>query len=209
MKTVFLGIFIWLLSQSALAHPTSFQGGTAFLFSSSKSETSWQLHYSYKYWGALGVEKLNWRDATNAHLTEVEIARANFLLHRFHQQNSQANIYLNFGAGQERHRGDSQSLQLFESQVDWESREVYTMASYTRWYRDRANDIETTKVRVGFAPYLGDFKDLSTWLIFEASQKTGSAKELTTFFRFYFRNVLWEIGGTQTGDTKLNLMIHY
>ncbi|MCE3010790.1 MAG: hypothetical protein LW875_09270 [Proteobacteria bacterium] len=72
------------------------------------------------------------------------------MLHRFHQQNSQANIYLNFGAGQERHRGDSQSLQLFESQVDWESREVYTMASYTRWYRDRANDIETTKVRLGF-----------------------------------------------------------
>ncbi|MFN7454838.1 MAG: hypothetical protein ACK5RO_09295, partial [Pseudobdellovibrionaceae bacterium] len=152
MKTVFLAMLMSFLPALGWTHPTSFQGGTAFLFSSSKSETSWQLHYSYRHWGAVGAERLNWRESTNTHLREVEIARANFLLHRFHQPDSQANVYLNLGAGQERHRGDREASQLVEGQVDWESREIYTMASFSHWYREKAVDLETAKVRLGFAP---------------------------------------------------------
>jgi hypothetical protein len=56
--------------------------------------------------------------------------------------------------------------------------------------------LHNTKLRLGFAPYLAEFDELSFWLILE-DRKSTEQSSVFPILRFYYRNALWEVGGTQ------------
>ncbi|MFP5520091.1 MAG: hypothetical protein ACLGGX_09320 [Bdellovibrionia bacterium] len=209
MKFKLIAFILMILgSLRSHAHPVAFEGAVAVLGDSSPEILSQQVLYSYKYWGALGVHSL--RISENAKPTDFLIVKNNFLLKRWHQPDSQGNVYLGFGYGQEKKADHQRPVAEVDVQADWESRRFYTMALFQKMYRDKEHSLfEYQMQRVGVAPYYGDFEDLSIWLIAERTQVLYQTETWATLLRFYFKNVLWEIGATNQGGGIFNYMVHF
>jgi hypothetical protein len=207
MKTIIL-ISLFLLPLMTSAHPVAFEGAIAVLGDSSEEMTSQQVLYSYRYWGAAGVHAL--RATENGQSTDFLVLKNNFLLKRWHQPESQGNIYLGLGYGQESSLNQQFSVGEVDLQADWESRQFYTMALFQKFFRDESRpSFEFQMQRLGIAPYYGDFEDLSIWLIAERSQILNQTEVWATILRFYFKNVLWEVGSTNQGAMVFNYMVHF
>lgn len=200
-----------LYNQSVEAHPVSFEGAWGLVSSATAKKSDFQAIYSFSPRFALAGYYLQERGS------EFLIPRAHFLLKRWNNLESQGNLYLLIGSGQEIYRSSSASARVYELSGDWESRKYYTTLSYSRMDRDlRENpnwseiSIQSYQGRLGFAPYLGDYKDLSTWFILQADLRTDESEtSLTPLLRFYYRNVLWEMGSSFRGSWLFNFMIHY
>jgi hypothetical protein len=96
-------------------------------------------------------------------------------------------------------------------EADYETRQIYFLGMYEHLLSPTLFKQETVKLRGGFAPYLGDFSELNTWFIVQADYdlQTKGEVDLTPYFRFYYKNILWEIGSSiKTGDLSLTLMVH-
>jgi hypothetical protein len=68
-----------------------------------------------------------------------------------------------------------------------------------------------TQARVGFSPKMADFKDLQTWVMLQGMYTPDVDRKvmLTPLLRFFYHNVLWEMGSSTRGEWMLNFMVHY
>lgn len=208
-------ITVLFLSVPGWSHPVSFKGGTSLMSYNSDLESDVMLTYSYDFWGSVGLRYLNFRDLTadymapgQSHQSEFTFAQGNFLLKRWNQEHSQTNIYLSGGAGIEKNSGKTTSAQVIETQADWESRQYYVLGNYQRVFREKADDLQVAKGRLGFAPFIGDYEDLNIWVIAEAVKMNDMDVQLNQILRFYHKNVLWEFGGNFKGSLIFNFMVH-
>src|SRR5690606_20988808 len=94
--------------------------------------------------------------------------------------------------------------------ADWEDREDYFVFKTKNYYYDDENTQDYT-LRYGLAPYVAGLDELQTWMIFQAYYYSRQSKEVivTPMLRFFYKNVLWEIGSSLKGDSFLTLMVHY
>jgi hypothetical protein len=201
----------------SLGHPTSFQGATSLMNESTSMTRHMMLTYSHRYWlaSAAHYTRLELESENNA--IQAGLLGVNTLLKRWNNPTSQGNVYLSAAHGREFKKGISdRQITRGDFDIDWEDRRFYVAAGYTRYFRQRESndpmlykDIQIKKFRVGAAPYLGEFKELNTWIILEAMQVQNQTVSITPMFRFYYNNVLWEIGSSLRGDWMFNFMVHY
>ena len=141
--------------------------------------------------------------------------QASWLVHRGHFDSAQSNLYLWIGSGGVRLRSERvRGAALAGLQADFETRDFYT-AWMSEWgFRATDRPRFEHKARIGLAPYRGDDSKLNTWFIFESSYGQNpwwaeSAKwKLTPMLRFYYQNVLWELGVSNHGELRWNWMVH-
>jgi hypothetical protein len=98
----------------------SFKDSFSIISATSKGMREHSLNYSFSHRLALSYAYLNFDES------DFHIPRGNFLLKRWNELDSQANIYLSLGAGSEKVQGQSRSVSLGEFILDWESRKYYT-----------------------------------------------------------------------------------
>ncbi len=62
-----------------------------------------------------------------------------------------------------------------------------------------------------FAPYIAGMNSLQAWMILKLDYFKENDRNLwiTPMMRFFYKNVLWEIGANQQGEFLLTLMTHY
>jgi hypothetical protein len=211
MKVRILALVLTLATGvSTHAHPVSYQDGWGFMSYNSPDMTEILATYSFSPRVAIGHTYL--RDSKS----EFYIPRANFLIKRWNETDSQANFYLSVGSGIEKFGSEVSSAHLGEVVLDWESRKYYTYLEHLFVKRDnvqnlalRTQDYNHTKLRLGFAPYLADYEDLNIWFISQFEKHNDEEQiEAKQFLRFYHRNVLWEIGAGFDGSVAFNFMIH-
>ena len=205
-----LGILVVIGSLKALAHPVSYKDAVGIMSYNSAKMSELLLTYSFSHRFALATTYL--RDSKS----EFYIPRANYLVKRWNETDSQGNFYLSAGSGIEKYGSKSYGAQLGEVVLDWESRKYYTYIDHIYIRRDNdANpliplqDYNHTKLRLGFAPFLADYEDLNVWLIAQVEKHNDEKQiDMTQFLRFYRKNVLWEIGAGFDGSLAFNFMIH-
>jgi hypothetical protein len=194
----------------AQAHPVSFKKGFGVMSYNSSEMNEVLLTYSFTHRIAAATTFLNDGDS------EFLIPRANFLLKRWNNDDSQGNIYLSAGSGIETYDNKGSSAHLGEFIADWESRKYYTYFEQLYIKRDNHNnplipeqDYNRSKLRLGFAPFLADYSDLNVWFITQFDRGVDKEKiDATQFLRFYIKNVLWEVGAGFNGNFAFNFMIH-
>ena len=211
MKTILL-LFTVLLSAQALAHPVIYQDGWAINSSNMPSYSNNYASYSFTNRLSLGLE--HWRFTRQDDNTEAGFVKLNHLLWRKNGEDSQANIYLHGGAGvvdQEWNERATKGIGLLGAEVDWETRTLYTSLKHLEFHAPRGLDLAMTQARVGISPIIADFKSLQTWFMLQGMVIRGVEDKLmlTPMLRFFYNNVLWEIGASTRGDWMLNLMVHY
>lgn len=200
--------FLMLFPFATLAHPVAFEGAVAVLGDSSEELKSQQVLYSYRFWGAAGVHFT--RITEQGEPTDFQLIKNNFLLKRWNQPESQGNIYLGLGAGQEKSLNQARAVSEIDFQADWESRRFYTMALFQKFFRESERpQFEYQMQRLGIAPYYGEYEDLSIWLIAERTQILRQTEVWSSILRFYYKNVLWELGFSNQGGLVFNYMVHF
>lgn len=202
-------ILLLAFSHLALAHPVSYKGATGIMSYNDPQMNEILLTYSFNYNFAIAHTYLKEKKS------EFFIPRLNLLAQRWNNDDSQGNLYLSLGSGIEKYNLNNSNVGLAEVIADWESRKYYTYLEHL--YLSRQNkdnllwteqDDNHTKLRLGFAPYLADYNDLNIWFIAQFTKHNSENITTTQFFRFYIKNVLWEIGADLNGGFAFNLMLH-
>lgn len=205
-----VGILFSLITMfvpQAHAHPVTFKGGTMLksMFREDMSENS--VTYSFHRAFAVGAEMD--RLLLGEQDTSWLLAEFNVLLKRWNMEEGQANVYLSTGAGSVLVHDYSEGAGKASLQVDYETRQFYTLAQYSRWFSETF-DSQYYVYRIGMAPFKAGYNDLNVWAILQTDYNKDMRKnvQVTPFLRFYYKNILWELGSSFRGNFYGQFMVH-
>lgn len=212
MPTTLVALLGLLYSIASFAHPVIYEGGTVVSSFNMGSYSDNQILYSFSPKWTTGIN--HWRFTRDEKNTEMGLARLNHLLWRHNGDDSQANIYLLSGVGvvdSEIERRQTDDIYMGGFEVDWETRTLFTALKFYQFASPGVTDINMTQARIGFFPFEAPFEQLQSWFMLQAMlmEKVEPEVIITPMLRFFYKNVLWEIGSSTRGEWMLNLMVHY
>lgn len=192
------------------AHPVTYKGGTAVIYTSrsmmSVVEGNHSLTSRFAVGGAYQRFELNDRS-----LLQSASAQVNWLAQRWNKKEWQANLYFTGGAGYFDQSIQREGvLKKIGFQADWESRSYYFALMHNQQDLD-GRSLPMTSARIGIAPYHAGYSELQAWLIWQVDQAPDMFENTqhTPMMRFFYKNVLWEIGSSLEGIWWLQLMSHF
>lgn len=196
-----------LFSLKSFAHPVIYKDGWALSSSNMPDYSNNYVMYSFSNKFSIGVD--HWRFTKDEANTEMGLLKLNHLLWRGNGEDYQANVYLHGGLGvrdQEWKPRGTYGDYLLGAEADWETRVLYTSFKYYQF-----SDMAMTQGRIGFSPAIADFESLQTWFMIQGMviDDINETVMITPLVRFFYQNVLWEVGSSTRGDWMLNLMVHY
>lgn len=214
-KDILLSKLVWLfyfISLTSFAHPVIYKDGTVVSSSNMPTYSDNQLMYSWSNRWASGLNY--WRFTQGDKNTDMAFLKTNYLLYRNNGDDSQANVYLHGGVGiadSEIEKRQTNEAYMTGAEADWETRTLYTSLKHYYFTSPKVTDISMTQARIGFSPYEAGFDQLQTWFMFQAMYMPDVEAEviLTPLLRFFYKNVLWEIGSSTRAEWMINVMVHY
>ncbi len=205
MLNLIISLFLNLLVH---AHPVTFEDGVMLKNMAREDMSETSITYSFAPRFAVGIEydRLQMGPLD----TSWGLLEFNALVQRWNGEHSQGNIYLLTGAGG---YWDDQQTSSFAGklglQADYETRRFYTLGSFTAW---QSEDVESyyALYRVGYAPFVAGYNDLNVWAImqFDYNPDMRSEVQVTPYLRFFYKNVLWEMGASLRGNFYWQFMVH-
>lgn len=159
-----------------------------------RDSNSSHVHYTLDPKNSLGWRHEYLRDTG----THIDTLQHNILLRRWNAPKSQANLYLKSGIGMasENGYGEIRPAAFTGLAADWEDRRYFISYENHFLWTDGFNDYAKHKVRIGLAPYVGDYGDLHTWLMLQAEYDAGEKDSfaLTPLVRFFKGSTMIEAG---------------
>lgn len=194
-------VFVFFVIRPTWAHPVIYKDGIVFNTENNKSISDITLSYSFTSSWALGLHFIKENRKEKSYL---QLAH---LIQRWNETDSQANVYGVVGLGVDRtYDVDSKYVnsQIYELMADWENRDYYIQgmqrySSDTEWH---------SRLRGGISPYQSESHELGIWAIVQFDKISSQNWETTQLLRFYYKNVLWEVGASLNGSYQINLMTH-
>ena len=195
-----LAIAFFFQSVNLESRPISYPGGSTIMGFSNHLKESIYYHYSPSYKYSVGVENLK----NKYYQTNLSYLRLTYLLKRKNTKNSQLNIYFQSGI-----RFDKFHDSFFGLRGDWETR---------RWYVDfNYKELETNNLtntdqyyQAGFAPYLGEYGDLHTWVMLK-TRRNSLTKKWSAYpvIKFFKGDLLFESGYSRDNEWDIHLMYRF
>lgn len=133
------------------------------------------------------------------------------LFHRWNMDDAQANIYGYAGFGASKFLQDMSWAGISGIEADAESRRWYISGKFQTLFFKGNDRVYQSQLRMGVAPYLAQFNELSSWLIVSIQHEPQLTRKwiITPMLRMFYKNVLWEMGSSFKGDWMLNTMVHF
>lgn len=209
MRLLIIPTILVLLATPAIARPVSYPGGWTIMQMNDALANSVHIHYSPTARYSIGYKGEYFRDGE----WSFNGLQLNNLLHRWNKPNSQANLYLKSGLGiaysnQGYFENKSEASSFTGFAADWENRRYFTSYENRVFY---AGDIEKSfsqKARFGFAPYIGDYGDVHTWLMLQLNHDPSAEEKLTLtpLIRLFKGANLLEAGANNNGKILFNFI---
>lgn len=184
----------------AWANPVSFKGGYGIMPAYNQDWHDIQLNYSLSNRDAVGISSF-YREGKNSTAT-YGIGQYNYLLKRWNELDSQANVNLSIGLGG---RHDSQRNEALAGygalEADYETRTVYTQLAAETLQSESGVHFSRYRARVGVAPYKAAFDALQSWLVIQVDYmpEMDDSTRITPMGRFFYNNVALEAGVSLQG----------
>lgn len=190
-----LFIFIIFFSANILARPISYSGGSTAMIFSNNLNNSIYYHFSPTYKYSLGLEAIKDKYFEDSY----SYFRFTYLINRKNTQSSQRNLYFQSGINP----NDFESM-FYGIHGDWETRRIFLGFNVKR-IENKNQNYSDNSFKVGFAPYLGDYGDIHTWMMLK-TKKNSITNQYSTypFLRFFKGNTLFEFGY----NNKTNWDVH-
>ena len=200
LYTGFLALFI---SVAAEARPVGFADSYMFMTMNDHSEYSAQAMFSPTARDALGIQSTYLRDDDSW----LHAATYNRLLYRHNESDAQTNLFLLTGAGVAQQGDRTDPAAFVGIEADWENRRLLTLYQNRLIASGAVDERFTQRVRVGVAPYIGDYGDLHTWFILQVDHHPEDQDDIivTPIVRLFQTTVLGEFGISDDGDVTVNL----
>ncbi len=204
MLSYLVGAIFLLSSLQLAAHPVIYKGGTVLSSQSMEMFSDNQISYSFHQKWAAGINL--WRFNEDDQSTEFQLLRVNHLLKRWNGDDYQGNIYLASGVG----AAESRMGYIGGVEGDWETRTLYTSLKFMHFNSPKVADVSMTQGRIGYSPYEADFDKLQTWVMLQGMYMGQIERTVTVtpLLRFFYQNVLWEVGSSLRSEWFLNFMVH-
>lgn len=195
-----LGIFasvIFMTVTPALANPVSFKGGYGVMPAYNKDWFDVQVNYSVTNRYAVGASSFYREGKTST--AEFGIGQFNYLIKRWNELDSQANVNASLGFGG-RHDSvkDGAPAMYGALEADYETRRVYSQLSAETLQSDDNIQFSRYRARAGVAPYKADFEALNTWIVMQVDvmPEMDDTVRVTPMVRFLYNNVVLELGAS-------------
>lgn len=204
--------FIALVSLSAgnvYAHPTSYKGGISVMTWNQPFLNDTMLTYTFLRNAAIAARHMK-MDMPGDEM-QVHMGQLNLLAKRWNNKAYQANIYLFGGVGAQEFQGNKGFATMPGIEADIEDRRLYLSGKFQALLPKFGPNVYQTQVRTGIAAYEAEFDEISAWLIgsFQWEPQLVRQVIVTPMARFFYKNVLWEVGSSIKGDWMLNFMFHF
>lgn len=206
MRILFF-ILTLIASARAYSHPVAYQDAWSLMSTNRDGMSDLYLGYSVTSRYSVGAHHMEMD--MEGRKDSYSVLGANYLLKRWNEVGSQGNIYLGAGGGLHRDTQNSRGATYASVETDWESQKIYTSAQAMYFHANDEINFKYFKVRGGFAPYVGDYKEINTWIIWQVEQLQDQPWQLTQLLRLYYRNALVEIGYRYGGGYQFNYMVHF
>lgn len=113
----------------------------------------------------------------------------------------QSNLYVGVGGG---------GMLTTSIEGDFETRKIYLSLRAQGWGPETKDPLTYVRARLGFAPYLSEMNGLHTWVVFQAEHHTWArVTDLIPMLRFFYQNVLFELGSSFRGRTQFNFVTEF
>ena len=208
------GLMLASVCSLAQAKPIAFSHGTTVMAEyGAGTMVEAQVFYAPKYFLSLGGGYLELESDIDHRRREITYARANYLVKRWNQENSQANVFVWGGAG-EAYVSELNSHEFAwnaGAQFDYETRRVYSsLKSELHRSSEFSHRIDT--LQLGVAPYKHDFDTLATWFVVQGRQISGGIHDGTEWallLRLFKRGAWVEAGVTTDGKLQAMAMVNF
>ncbi len=188
-----------LISEITISRPISWSGGSTFMYKSNSMISSYYYHFSPSYKYSLGVEYINDRYFNNQYVS----LKSTYLLGRSNTKFSQGNLYFTGGLSTK-----SSKEYYYGIHGDWETRRWFT--SFSQLDKNTStHDYTEREIQLGFAPYLGEYDELHSWIMLKTKKDTINDNWQTyPFLKFFKGDYLMEIG-TKDSHWDFHYMIRF
>lgn len=189
-----------LIPAAGMARPITYPGGTSAMLMHDPTMSMTSVDYTLTPRLAIGAAAYYDRedDVTTAGPT---VTRG----FRWNAPDSQANLYINGGAGGAVVDRAVQPAAWAGISADWEDRRWYTQAGSSLQAIAGGPDRVRNTARVGVAPYVAEAGQLHSWLMLQADHTPGTREtwSLTPLVRQFYGTHLWEAGISTRGGVTL------
>lgn len=197
-----LFIVIALQVPVAWANPVSFKGGYGIMPAYNKDWFDVQVNYSVTNRYAVGASSFyrQGKDST----AEFGIGQFNYLVKRWNELDSQANVNASVGFGGRHDSVVSDSVAVYGAlEADYETRRIYSQLSAETLQSDSDVQFSRYRVRSGVAPYKASFDGLNTWLVMQLDimPEMDESVRVTPMVRLFYSNFVLELGASLNEGT--------
>jgi len=199
----------WAMSTNLIAHPIAYKGSISLMSMNSRDMNEIYTHYSFSPRLSLGAKFLRIEERKKESYSVFP--QLSVLLHRWNQENFQANIYAYGGFGANKANDKTGTTVFYGGEADIEDRRFYLSTSFQGLRLSEFRDHHTLKARAGVAAYVAEYTEPAVWGIFQYEWHPGAEMkhQFTPIVRIFYKNALLETGSSIKGDWLLNFMIHY
>ena len=200
MGMYFYILFFILVSSNVEARPISYSGGSTLMIFSDNMKDSLYYHYSPSYKYSVGIENLKDKNLRD----NYSYLRFTYLINRKNSLHSQRNLYFQSGLSSK-----SGNDLFYGIHGDWETRRWF-LGFDTKKVENRLKSYNQNHVQIGFAPYLGEYGDIHTWLMLK-TKKTSIKDKRSSYpaLKFFKGNTLLEFGYNNKTDWDIHLMYRF
>jgi len=209
MKTILLILITTFATAiGSEAKPLSYVDGTMVMQENDETGHTLSLDYTFTPTEAFGVYIKQEENGKEIFMFTPEI---NTLLKRWNLADGQGNIFNMSGAGVATYRGNNQPSLWTAFLADYESRRWF-LSYEPRFVWD--GNIEKSvwqRARIGFAPYLANYDDLNTWIMFQVDHHPAKHDHFvaTPLIRIFYKTCLFEVGYSSNQHIMLNWQIQF
>ena len=202
-------IIFFILVNSLKARPVSYVGGWTLMTYNDYKNNSLLIHFTPSSKYSLGYNIEYWNEKEYW----INNFNLNYLLKRINKKNSQANFYFKSGLGVlysdfNENTEKKEYVAMLNFSTDWETRRNFISYSTELIKSETVANIFMQKARIGFAPYLANYGEIHTWIMYELDYMSSSDNNLTSaaIFRFFKSTNLLEVGMDENRRILLNFI---
>lgn len=197
-----------LLPAITQAHPVPYKGALGVMTWNQSFLSDYWVTYSFLPNAAIAARHMRMQMKDGE--ARLYLPQADYLLKRWNEKDSQANIYLYGGYGALSLQNKTGTAGLIGAEADAESRKYYISGKYESMFASLGEKFYSATVRLGIAPYEAEYTEIASWFMIQAQYHPALIKSyaITPLARFFYKSALFETGVSLDGDWMINLMFH-
>src|SRR5205085_11001714 len=190
------------------AKPLSYVDGTMVMQENDETGHTISLDYTFTPTEAFGIYM---KQEENGREIFMFTPESNTLLKRWNLPDGQGNIFNMSGAGIATYHGNNQPALWTAFLADYESRRRFCSYKPRFVWNGNIEKSVWQRTRVGMAPYLADYNQLNTWIMFQVDHHPAKHDHFvaTPLIRFFYKTYLFEIGYQSDKHIMLNWQIQF